>query len=573
MMPSETLFLVDTATGPAPLYRQVRDAYRQALFTRIAEGSLRPFVLPYHIWGFLIVFVYLCIPHTKNPWVYAARWPVLAIIIAFEISTIRTTSSWNSGAAYVAGLVSAFGVVYSTVWLILYRPQWDARRVERRDKRLNGGHDPAENGVLRGYDAALREYNKEANLDQENAQLRKRLSNGHVANGAAKEVSELPSTAELQENNRPAGMLLPAEDDDFEYYWQQYPDNLADRIPWVLDLTVNFRGPGWNWQIPPVPEMPLSIKAKLHEPAENVSSSQLSSVGLRQFTTRHKLYNREVPRFIIGYLFIDIFKTIMMKDPYFIFGPNSYALPSHLTNLSSLQVRLYRSALSMFAIMTAIEMALLFSPLGLCLLLGPRYLGLRGEPWYYPTNWGSFSNITNKGLNGLWGSWWHQIFRFIFAAPTNFLISNGYVKPRSWYAKLLALFFAFGISGSLHGSGSITQFPRTKPFHPPTFFALQALGIVLQTTCCNILHGRLKRVPTALRQFGNVVFTFGWLFLTADWIIDDFARGGVWLLEPIPFSPLRGMGFGMPGDGWWCWGDLGIYWHSGKHWWESGIAI
>jgi hypothetical protein len=54
---------------------------------------------------------------------------------------------------------------------------------------------------------------------------------------------------------------------------------------------------------------------------------------------------------------------------------------------------------------------------------------------------------------------------------------------------------------------------------------------------------------------------------------DDFARGGVWLFEPIPVSPLRGLGFGQEGDRWWCWGHIGVGWYTGKHWWESGIAF
>jgi hypothetical protein len=29
------------------------------------------------------------------------------------------------------------------------------------------------------------------------------------------------------------------------------------------------------------------------------------------------------------------------------------------------------------------------------------------------------------------------------------------------------------------------------------------------------------------------------------------------IYEPIPISPLRGLGFGVEGDGWWCWKHVG----------------
>ena len=56
-------------------------------------------------------------------------------------------------------------------------------------------------------------------------------------------------------------------------------------------------------------------------------------------------------------------------------------------------------------------------------------------------------------------------------------------------------------------------------------------------------------------------------------LIDDFARGGVWLFQPVAVSPLRALGYGEPGDSWWCWENVRISWYIGKHWWERGIAL
>jgi len=37
------------------------------------------------------------------------------------------------------------------------------------------------------------------------------------------------------------------------------------------------------------------------------------------------------------------------------------------------------------------------------------------------------SLILSRGLNGLWGGWWHQTFRMGFAAQTNYLVRHGWL--------------------------------------------------------------------------------------------------------------------------------------------------
>jgi len=328
-----------------------------------------------------------------------------------------------------------------------------------------------------------------------------------------------------------------------------------------------------NLAIPPLPSLSPSIKTKLGEPVDVGSRSGISSVGLARYNTRRELLKGRLPTFIVGYLLLDILKVAMMNDPYFIFGPTTYDLPSYLQNQPAIVLKFVRQFISSWSIIISLEMAFLIPPIGLSLLLGPRILGQRAHAWYFPTTWGSWSNVMNKGLNGLWGSWWHQTFRFAFSAPSNFLINNGYIPAHSTLGRMSALFFAFAISGILHCGGSISQFPKTYYSHAPIFFMLQAVGILIQSTLCGILHPVIKEMPKQVRQAGNFLFTFLWLLYTGFWLTDDFARGGIWLYEPIPISPLRGLGFGEKDAGWWCWEHIGLGWYSGNHWWESGIAL
>jgi len=255
----------------------------------------------------------------------------------------------------------------------------------------------------------------------------------------------------------------------------------------------------------------------------------------------------------------------MMKDPYFIFGPTTYDPPPSLRDLPPWALNTVHKVISFGSIILALEMVFLIAPIAFSLVLGPSVLGLRGEAWQYPTQFGYFyRNVSRKGLAGLWGGWWHQFFRSIFEAPTNFLIQNRYVDEGSAATRVLRLVFAFGISGYLHAAGSISQIPDTHPWHLVYFFSLQAVGIGLQASIKILRDGSCV----------NLLFTAAWLLGTGWLIADDFARGGIWLFEPVPFSFFRGyMGWGEEGDGWWCWGHVGVGWYTGKHWWESGIAF
>lgn len=52
----------------------------------------------------------------------------------------------------------------------------------------------------------------------------------------------------------------------------------------------------------------------------------------------------------------------------------------------------------------------------------------------------------------------------------------------------------------------------------------------------------------------------------------DFVRR-VWLFEPVALSPLRLLGLGAKDDRFFCWWDGIVFWRSGKHWWDTGIAL
>lgn len=288
----------------------------------------------------------------------------------------------------------------------------------------------------------------------------------------------------------------------------------------------------------------------------------------------------------IEYLVLDFLSVLMMKDPYFILGPEVTAevvatapqvLPSYLAALPPYILFVYRGLVCFSAILVAIDLIITLFQMFCHFILGPRVLGTRAELWHYPCVYGGFTaNVLDKGMAGFWGGWWHQTFRTTFGAPGLWLSRRGYTNPASAQGKAIAGLLAFAQSGFLHSLGSVSCLPPSKWYLPPAFFLLCWVGVVLQTALSGMLRGWGVRdkMPIWVRRAGNFGFTFAWLIYFQYLLDDDIARAGIWMLEPVPVSPLRAAGFGKPGDGWWRW-DAPLFPRQwvGRRWWQSGIAI
>ncbi len=483
-------------------------------------------------------------------------------------------------------------MVWAFTWLVFKSPQWSAKRVNRR-KRIEKKEVTGQKADVGGlasperieYESGPEEQSESQSSPEpvidtpESGDSPSPAPNGStlrqrkMADGEKQVEVNGNATTLASEGTRKIGGM----NDGYEYYWQPYPETYLERFDWLLDLTGNFRGPGWNWSPNALPTIPAAIRVELGEPVTPASKTLVSNIGLRSFMTRRELLKHELPKFILGYFALDIFKMIMKQDPYYTFGPNTYDSPWYYPENWILR-RLIRQSISTFAVLTSLEMMFLLAPAIECIILGPKLLGLRAEPWYFATNWGNWSNIMNRGLNGLWGSWWHQTFRVAFAAPNAYLIKRGYIKPHTLTERLSALFWAFALSGVLHSGASYSMFPTTYPIDASIFFMLQALGVYIQMNFCNYLRPQIRKLSKPVRQACNLLYTFGWLAVTGYWLCDDFARGGIWLYEPIPMSPLRALGLGEKGDSWWCWDSDHIHlgWYSPLnrwHLWEYGISL
>jgi hypothetical protein len=359
---------------------------------------------------------------------------------------------------------------------------------------------------------------------------------------------------------------------EWEYFWQPYPDTFGERLSWVLDLTFSFRGRGWNFSSTTNPALPGDVTAPLDETVPEFDKRIISKTGIKSFRTRKELARYVIPMFILSYLMLDVCKLQIIYDPFYRTGNDSLPAPAYLEGLPPFLITRIRRNTVILALATFIQFHALLVPMIGSLLLGPTVLGIRGESWMYLTTWGGPFTILDKGLGGFWGSWWHQTFRAGFTASTNYLIRKGWLRGNTMTSQLVSTTIAFIISGIMHTAGSIVQVLPTRPERQLIFFLMQVIAVAVQTSLCAALRPWIERLPLWVRRTGNGVFTYLWLYATSPLFLNDMSAGGTWLYEPVMVSPLRWMGLGPKGYGWWTWAHVGIGWYHGKYWWESGIG-
>lgn len=301
---------------------------------------------------------------------------------------------------------------------------------------------------------------------------------------------------------------------------------------------------------------------------------KVTANGYRRCLSEHEFVRIRAFTAVSCYLVLDFLAVFMVKDPYFIFGPeHPYPLPSYLQGLSPGVLSAYRQVFGLLGVYCAIDG--LFNLHDLIQYYFGRHLFPRNaELCFHASTFGSFSTVLDRGLSGWWGSWWHQTFRMQFLAPTLFLQRHDYVRKGSVAGALIGALFAFAQSGFLHAMGSATSIPPTKIWRAPVFFLLQGVGIVLQQSLSLVVKRCLPPLPKILCRIANLAAALGWLYLTADLFLDDLASCGLWLFEPVPVSPFRALGFGHQGDHWWRWDQEQFpKWYSGLPWWKTGVAI
>ncbi|KAK4088118.1 hypothetical protein Purlil1_7597 [Purpureocillium lilacinum] len=522
----------------------VRHALRSAFTQAVADGRAKPLLMPYSLLGApVLLILWLAIPHTRRPWLYQTRWLVVAFITVFNWRLAREMSSTNMACSYAAGLHAAWGIILSIDLLIWKRPQFVSARAVRVLSPGKASHSANGNAVA----------TVEADASGQNGLRRRKVG----------------ESASSHDN-------LQATPSNSEFVWQTFPEDgpFWERIGWVWDCASSFRGSGWNHSISSIPRPQIPSVVQSGEPVDLMAMPLVTGTGYKRHVSEAAFTRDRLFKLAFLYLILDFLSVFMMKDPYFILGPDRpHDLPAHLTRLPWWLLLLYRELFSLAGFLSAI--GAIFSLADLMQYWSLKVLcPSRSALWFHSTTFGSFSQVLDRGLAGWWGAWWHQTFRQQFMGPASYLLQQGYLKKDSEMSKAIAMFISFAQSGILHAFGSMTTIPATKLWRSPAFFLLQGVGMLTQEKLARLAKSYFPEPSRAQIRVANVAFTAAWMYATAWLFTDDIASTGLWLLEPVPISPLRWMGYGHPSDHWWRWDlDQLPKWHVGKHWWDTGFAL
>ena len=536
----------------------LKQQYQSQFNTDLAKGEISRLLYPRDSLGAVLLILFLLVPQKRYFWAKYTKLPLFTIIVSLQISLIRRCRSMDWATGYAIGILSAWLMVWSAALMLFSDPQKDFKRMHYH--RVLSEDDNS--GASTTLDTS--KFSAPAGtITKDGKEMTRKDQDSHHSSMNTNKSSKSSATTG-------------------RHHWQTYPaEHLTERLCWVLDLVSNFRGIGWNWQIRGLPGPPCEVEDQLrNDDAQEANYPWLSTrtTGNRVYYDRETMLKQKTAAFLSYYLLLDACKILMMKDPYFwgfVDSPPSEPLFSALGR-SQTAVRIYRMLLNLLAMNVSLQAIFVMAPVFLGGILGPRLLGVQGRSWMYPDFWGSFNMVLNNGLAGWWGGWWHQSFRYGLEVPSTWMMSKLGMENKGISARSLQLFVAFGLSGFLHACGSYTQLTPTRPLTGPfLFFSLQPLGIMLQKTISHSLKSLNtgKRSPKWLRQGSNFIYVHAWFFFIGPLLLDDFARGGIWLYEPIPISPLRGLGFGRNEESWLCWTSVLGEWHLGRRWWDWGLAL
>ena len=337
--------------------------------------------------------------------------------------------------------------------------------------------------------------------------------------------------------------------------WQKMPNSAYERLFWVLDLLGSLRALHWSHG-----------QRQDHTPATRTEKHPKHTPSL--------LWT--ICKLLLIYLLTDLLKEIIAMDPYF-WGYTEHDPPDYIKSILPLPalVQVYRMLVAFATFYIALELDYTIVLLLFVNILGPSIAGTWGQEWAYRLLYGNLDSVATRGLQGWWGAWWHQCFRFILTAPANAMINKLPIRKRGVIAISLGIVIPFLISGVIHACGSYTMWGATKPINSFTFFALQPVGIALQIIGSwsldrlNLMH----RIPPHVRKATNVAFAVFWLLLTFPLLADDFAKGGLWLTEPFPISLLQNLGLGSQARSGQLGFNYGLHFQKGFRWWEMGLVM
>lgn len=175
------------------------------------------------------------------------------------------------------------------------------------------------------------------------------------------------------------------------------------------------------------------------------------------------------------------------------------------------------------------------------------------DPGLWPDFYGSPRGLTS--LRGFWGQYWcaaafnrrlttsansllrHPVFRHAFTGPPLALLDIMGLNPRGSSERLFVLVSAFALSGALH---AYAQYIMSGGGELAALFFLAQPMLLAVEQGASFVSRRLKlSPPRRLKNAFGLLWTTVALGATATLFIDDFVQGGMFKVDPVPYSLVR----------------------------------
>ncbi|KAK2878163.1 hypothetical protein FQN49_001088 [Arthroderma sp. PD_2] len=543
---------MDTYIDSARLFLDHR---KELLNAGIEAGKFQPLVFPRDFASIPIIIFALIIKWPRNGPIRYLKHLLYFYSLYLNIYVVLYSRTLILLGGYCVGLIFSWISIWGANLLLFSDVQGKYKRIERSFEPLEIAKQNLANG-------------KKASLDHDLGSVRSRLSQDKRTPAQNSTMGEaICSSTKLVRRFR----------------WQGYPETLGHRLTWVFDVFISHRGPHWNWRPKDFPPLPKQVQLQLnHDDTTELSDDMIWA----EDDTKARL-TVVFCSMLIYYLCLDLLKVIVIGDQYFLGYVDSP--PSPFFDICGVMAPtfslVHRLLLNTMAVHFAIVFPVSFiTTVYLALSLTPLRFKTRTPievSFLYPPYFGNIlTSVLDGGLIGLWGTCWHKYLRAGFLAPGNWLksvimvASTGEKQRPSSIFWGLQVIFSFTLSGVVHSAGSYTQIVPTNPSRQFLFFVCQIIGIFIQV----LIEKLSKRVipfeiPLWVKRLSKFSFTFTWMVCFGHLLCDDFVLGGVWMDEPVPYSPLRALGFGIEGGSAMRWEAMPVRWWKGERWWEHGIII
>ncbi|KAL8925822.1 MAG: hypothetical protein Q9208_003319 [Pyrenodesmia sp. 3 TL-2023] len=330
-------------------------------------------------------------------------------------------------------------------------------------------------------------------------------------------------------------------DDQPEYVEEAYPGLLRDRIAWVLTLLVSLRLSNWK------------IGDPSHDRKQPVRPM-----------TRTKFFQYALFLAVQSFVILDMTSTWARYDPYFHTPGMSLDDPwqdatlqrsAYLLPFQKLPPRLVRTTVLAGQAYACITQG---GSLPILPIIGLNAIGFWPDEWSphtWPIFFGPFSAVGEKGLRGLWGTWWHQTNRYL-STPGHSLAPAVGMPTRSTLGYMMQVVSAFSLSGVMH-MGLIPPRPRGTAMTAmglrisvASFFWAQILGIGIELCISRLIEKVLGRLgPSLLWKSCTLLWIMLWLSYTLPFLAIPFRELGYWKQPVLPISLINR----LSGGDWWVW--------------------